>query len=172
MTRSRKSRRINRKSRRRPRAHRGGDIVPSTTLGAAPTKSIVLKCILDKNQTIKVNSPPPDVTVTPPPAAPGPGDLNILKFSTTAKISDITFSTAAGPVNIRYLGTPTGINIISGVSTIVPRGFKAVRALTPTQKALSAAAPISGPISIKNLNMSNMGIQNLPGEFTITIVTI
>jgi len=167
MARTRKSRRMSRKS-RKVRRQRGGDIMTE----AMPTTPIVLKCILDRNQTIKVNAPPPDVTVTPPPAAPGPGDLNVLKFSTMKKISDITFSTAAGPVNIRYLGTPTGINIISGVNTIVPAGFKAVRALSATQKALSASAPISGPISIKNLNMSNMGIQNLPGEFTITIVTI
>ena len=155
---SRRTRRMSRKSRRSSRRasrrQRGG-------------ADLVLNCKLDGN-SVKV-TPPDGVTIV------DASKKNTLVVKLSAPLSDMKFAgtTANKPVDPRYLGVGTGITIQQGTASLVPTSFSAVKSLIGSQKRMNASTtvPANTPITINNLNTSNLGLTATDTAFTITLTT-
>ena len=153
---SKRSRRTKRKSRRFSRASKrqrgGAEIVLSCTLG--PDNKVVV-------------TPPAGLTVDT-------SKVNTLTITPTVAVHDIKFAatTAKKAVDPRYLGSGAGIIIQQGTTALVPAAFTGVRALLATQKKLAATSPAAvAPMTISNLNTSNLGLSATDRAFTITLTT-
>ena len=165
-------RRKNRKTSRR--RQRGGanldtttSIVPTTTSSLpTTTKTVVINCALDKTNKVIVTSPPEGITINSAALT-----SNNLVFTSNKPIIDMKFSKPNGNLDLKKLGTPSGISIHSAPFFRVPISFT-LATMSPSHRRIDSTNPISGQVTIRNLNTANLGLNDTNRSFTITLTTL